>query len=97
MLSQFGAQAYYQWTWKLIEDGDQLELYNLETDPTERTDLATLELEKVAQLKILLDAWPRAESLHIPLYQVMWDPDFFGGEIDRAPWADVVEGKSNEL
>ena len=87
---QFGYQAYYQWPWKLIEAGDDYELYNIEADPLEAQDLSAQDAQKVAALRDNLAAWPRAESLHIPIYKVIWDPDFFGGEEDRPPWADLV-------
>jgi hypothetical protein len=28
----------------------------------------------------------RGESIDAPLHEVLWDPDFFGGEADREPW-----------
>lgn len=87
-IGQGGEQAYYRWPWKLIARDDALELYNLETDPTEATDLAAANPERVEALHTELEALPRGQNLHIPLYKVAWDPDFFGGEEDRAPWAD---------
>ncbi len=89
-VGQLGAQAYYQWPWKLIEINDSLALYNLEDDPLESVDLAAEFPERVSELKTLLDAHPRAPSLHIPLYKVFLDPDFFGGEEDRQPWAELT-------
>ncbi len=91
-MGQNGEQAYYQWPWKLIAREDTYELYNLETDPLESKNLATIQQERVNTLASLLDAIPRAETLHIPLYKVFWDPDFFGGVEDRPPWADIIEG-----
>ncbi len=32
----------------------------------------------------------RPGSLHIPLYKVFSNPDFFGGEEDRVPRADRI-------
>lgn len=90
-IGQNGAQAYYQWPWKLIAEDDSFSLYNLETDPLEATDLATEQPQRVDALKQSLEMVARAESLHIPLYKVMWDPDFFGGEEDRPPWADLIQ------
>jgi arylsulfatase A-like enzyme len=90
-IGQNGAQAYYQWPWKLIVEEDNRRLYNLETDPLEATDLATKHPQRVDALKQSLQAVARSESLHIPLYKVMWDPDFFGGEEDRPPWADLIQ------
>lgn len=90
-MGQNGAQAYYQWPWKLIAQDDTFELYNLETDPLEAQDLAQQHPERVTALQQHLDAVTRAETLHIPLYKVFWDPDFFGGEEDRPPWADITK------
>ena len=89
-MGQQGAQAYYQWPWKLVEADDDYELYNLHADPLEQDDVAASNPDRVSSLTKLLQNLPRAESLHIPLYQVIWDPDFFGGEEDRPPWADVI-------
>ncbi len=90
-MGQGGAQAYYQWPWKLIAQDDAYELYHLERDPLEATDLAGIEPDRVSTLSAELEAIPRAETVHIPLYRVFWDPDFFGGEEDRAPWADIIK------
>ena len=87
---QFGDQAYYQWPWKLVDLQGDRELYNLEQDPLEAMDLAVQHPQKVAALAALLADLPRGEDLHIPTYKVVLDPDFFGGEEDRPPWADVV-------
>jgi hypothetical protein len=35
-------------------------------------------------------AYPRGRSIHIPFYRFILDPDTFGGEEDREPWAEVV-------
>ena len=87
-VGQGGEQAYYQWPWKLIALPDALELYHLERDPLETNNIAAVEAERVAKLSALLESLPRAPSLHIPLYKVFWDPDFFGGEEDRPPWSE---------
>ncbi|MEM9620747.1 MAG: arylsulfatase [Pseudomonadota bacterium] len=92
---QRGDQAYYKWPWKLVASDERLELYNLHDDPLETTDLVAQQPEQVAAMAQQLQKMPRAESLHIPLYQVFWDPDFFGGEEDRMPWADVIEPSRN--
>ncbi|MEM7218635.1 MAG: arylsulfatase [Pseudomonadota bacterium] len=89
-IGQRGEQAFYRWPWKLIARDAQMQLYNLVDDPFESADLAAQEPARIARLRAALDASERAPSLHIPLYRVFWDPDFFGGEEDRRPWADVV-------
>jgi arylsulfatase A-like enzyme len=86
-----GDLAYYRYPWKLIQRGsDTLELYHLGDDPTEQVDLAGEEGAIVDDLASALAAFPRGEVVNRPLWQVIWDPDFFGGEEDRAPWADTV-------
>ena len=47
-------------------------------------------LTMVDDLAGALAAFPRGEVVNLPLWQVLWDPDFFGGEEDRAPWGDTV-------
>jgi arylsulfatase A-like enzyme len=84
--------ALYRFPWKLIAlNSGEVELYQIEEDPTEQSDLAAIEPERVAELHDALAAAPRGESIHLPMYRVVWDPDFFGGEEDREPWADIVE------
>lgn len=95
-IGQNGAQAYYRWPWKLIATNGQHELYNLETDPLEEQNLADVETEVVSTLALELSQLPRAESLHVPVYRVVWDPDFFGGEEDRQPWADIIDRAMHE-
>jgi len=41
--------------------GDKMELFNLKTDPLEKTDLASHESERVAQLKALLTQIARSD------------------------------------
>ena len=94
-IGQLGAQAYYQWPWKLIANGDDVELYNLADDPLEAKNIAHTEPDRVARLSQLLNDLPRAPSLHIPLYKVFWDPDFFGGAENRAPWAELTAQDEN--
>ena len=43
--------------WKLLVDGNHLMLFDLGTDPGERSDLAASRPDLVTQLKRLLDAW----------------------------------------
>ena len=83
-------QAYYQGQWKLVSTEDRFELYDLSTDPTEQTDVAADHPEIVTALQEKMDAFPRGEIINPPMSAMFWDPDFFGGKEDRAPWADVV-------
>jgi arylsulfatase A-like enzyme len=85
-------EAYYRFPWKLLElSSSEHELYNLAADPTELNDLAAQEPAIVADLSAALARFPRGPSVDLPLYEVVWDPDFFGGKEDREPWADRVK------
>jgi len=85
-------EAYYRFPWKLISlSSGEVELYQFDEDPTEQVDRAADEPGVVAELTNALDEFPRGESIHLPLYRMAWDPDFFGGEEDREPWADTVQ------
>ena len=77
--------------WKYLEGADGDELYHLDEDPFEETNLVSVYPKRLAQLQSRLNAIPRAEPIHLPLWRVIPDPDKFGGAEDRPPWADVVE------
>ncbi len=83
-------QAYYQDEWKLLVLQDGVELYYLTADPTEQDNLADKHPEIVDVLQAKIEAFPRGEVINPPPSEMIWDPDFFGGEEDREPWADVV-------
>jgi arylsulfatase A-like enzyme len=84
--------AFYRFPWKLIElASGEVELYQIHEDPTEQVDRAASEAAVVEALSGALRDFPRGEPIHLPLWKVMWDIDFFGGEEDREPWADAVE------
>jgi arylsulfatase A-like enzyme len=86
-------EAWYEFPWKLIVPADGVpELYRLDVDSTETTDLAASEPDRVARLLAGHAAHPRGRSIHIPFYQFAWDPDTFGGKEDREPWADRAAG-----
>lgn len=88
-------EAYYRFPWKLVALGSgEPELYDLAADPTERTNLAVQQPAVVADLSAALARFPHAESIDLPLYRIVLDPDFFGGEEDREPWADRVQGET---
>ena len=91
---QFDDQAYYQWPWKLISTADGNQLYHMENDPIEARDLASEYPSRVSAMNKLLENWPRGESVHIPVYKVFLDPDFFGGQEDRVPWADLANSQN---
>jgi arylsulfatase A-like enzyme len=83
--------AYYEGDWKLIapDDGDR-ELYNLAADPLEATNLINEQPEIASALGAKLDAFPRGANNHPSLASVFWDPDEFGGDEYREPWADAA-------
>jgi len=86
-------EAYYRYPWKLVRiDGAPEALYNVETDPSETTDLAVRHPERVKSLSSALTAFPRGPSVQVSMKDAILDPDFFGGKEDRAPWADTVMG-----
>jgi arylsulfatase A-like enzyme len=88
--------AFYRFPWKLVRLGsDQVELYQVDEDPTERVDRAAAEPSVVEELANALSAFPRGTSINRPLWKLVWDPDFFGGEEDREPWADTVNRDAN--
>jgi len=90
-LGYFG-DAYFHKDWKLVVlSEDQVELYNLADDPLEQKDLFADEPDIVAQLQEKMAKFPRGEPVNPPLWRILFDPDFFGGAEDRAPWADVIE------
>jgi len=90
-------EAVYRWPWKLIANNDDhLELYNLESDPYERHDQSSLENAMANELQDVLIRAPRGESIHVPFWKSLLDPDFFGGEEDRMPWADTVVSGSTD-
>ncbi|HEY1549256.1 MAG TPA: sulfatase [Kofleriaceae bacterium] len=55
-----GLTALVDGSWKIIDDGNRLELYDLATDPNERIDLAKREPAKLAELIAKLRARQRA-------------------------------------
>jgi arylsulfatase A-like enzyme len=86
-------EAYYRYPWKLVRiDGAPEALYNVEQDPSEKTDLVARHPELVKTLSAALTAFPRGPSVQVSMKDAILDPDFFGGKEDRAPWADTVIG-----
>jgi len=87
-----GHEAFYRYPWKLIRfSSGKDELYNLEQDPTEKTDLAANQAELVNELSQALENQERGESVHIPIYKSVMNMDFFGGEEIYPPWAEQVQ------
>ncbi|SDK28012.1 arylsulfatase [Catalinimonas alkaloidigena] len=53
----FGRKAYRQGKWKLVDELNGWELYDLEADPTELHNLATEQPERLQQMVDLYEAW----------------------------------------
>ncbi|MEM7007110.1 MAG: arylsulfatase [Pseudomonadota bacterium] len=89
------SEAIYRYPFKLIvEQGGDRKLYDVEADPFEQTDIARDNLELVAELTSYLDAFPRGQSIAVSFQDAVDDPDFFGGEEDREPWAERAYGRA---
>jgi arylsulfatase A-like enzyme len=83
--------ALYQYPWKLVlPSGQPAMLFNVAEDPQELIDLAASQPERAAAMKATIDTFPRGANVALPLQEVVDDPDFFGGNEDRAPWADAA-------
>jgi arylsulfatase A-like enzyme len=92
-----GDEAWYQFPWKLVLPADgSPELYRLDEDPTETTDLAAAEPDRIRRMAAAHAAHPRGRPIQVPFYRFALDPDNFGGQEDREPWADVVAGLAAE-
>lgn len=87
MTKPAGHEALYLYPWKLIRlSSGELELYNVEMDPNESTNLVNELTPRVESMRSTLDARPRGESINLPRYKSILDPAFFGGKEERAPW-----------
>jgi len=86
----YGKEAYYQDNWKLVvTENDSLELFNLQNDPRETTNVANKNEAIVATMLGKLKAFPRGKSVHDPIWKAVLDMDNFGGKENRPPWAEV--------
>lgn len=86
----YGKEAYYQDNWKLVvTENDSLELFNLQNDPLETTNVAKKNEAIVATMFGKLKAFPRGKSVHDPIWKTVLDMDEFGGKENRPPWAET--------
>lgn len=70
------AGAIREGAYKLIEfyEDGHLELYNLEKDPGERSDLAATQPQKAAQLRQKLQEWRASVNAQMPKLNPQYDP-----------------------
>jgi hypothetical protein len=67
------------------------QLFYIQEDPLEINDFAAAKPELIYTLQARLSNWDFAEDPGILFINVMFDPDYFGGEEGRAPWSEVVQ------
>jgi len=89
VISGFEGDALYRAPLKLINT-DPPQLYDIMADPYEEKDLAAEQPGRVAEMVEALATWPIGERNTAGPLSMILDPDAFGGEEDRAPWADVA-------
>jgi arylsulfatase A-like enzyme len=97
LIGGFDGSALYRGPWKLmlpsspVPFGDTTpRLYRIAEDPTEDRDLAADHPDVVAELTATIEGWPRGPQFQSSPFAIFRDPDTFGGEEDREPWADVA-------
>jgi len=86
-------EALYRSPWKLVLSRPP-RLYDVYADPLERYDRAAEEPALVDELRSVAVAWPRGERRSMSVFDILWDPDRFGGPEDRAPWADAARRRA---
>ncbi|NIB42307.1 arylsulfatase [Pseudomaricurvus alkylphenolicus] len=87
-----GTQAYYMDNWKLRSNKKgELELYNLERDPYESANVLDQEPDVVATMLDRLESFPRGEGINISRLWMLLQPESWGGEETREPWAPSSE------
>jgi arylsulfatase A-like enzyme len=85
--------ALYRAPWKLYPEEPPL-LYNIYADPLEQKDVAAENPEIVKAMSETLENWPTSEIRTQGILWSLLDPDSFGGEEDREPWADVARDRA---
>jgi len=81
--------AFYRWPYKLITATPPI-LINVLEDPTEQNNLAEHMPGKLAELQTALQQQNASLDKGIQIFDMLFDPDDFGGEEDREPWPDTV-------
>ncbi|MFT4520592.1 MAG: arylsulfatase A-like enzyme [Halioglobus sp.] len=85
----FNDLAFYRWPYKLVASEPPL-LFNVIEDPTEQKNLAVQMPQKVTELQSALTNWNLPPISGTSFFDMLFDPDNFGGDEDREPWADTV-------
>lgn len=93
LIAGFAGEALYRPPWKLVL-GDPPALYDVYADPFERRDRAAEQASLVEELSSVAAAWPRGERDSLSLFQILLDPDGFGGPEDREPWTDAAQRRA---
>lgn len=80
--------------WKLIEwmEDQRVELYNLERDPGEQTDLANREPQRVAALRAELKAWQTDTQVRFPTPNPKYDPAKLSGRAAHRRGSETSAG-----
>ena len=92
VVTGFFDRAIFRWPWKLhpAVDDKPARLYNVAADPSELENRVDQHPDIVAVLSKRLEDWPVGPQQEIPVWDLIFDPDTFGGEEDRVPWAEAV-------
>ncbi len=89
LVTGFNNTALYQPPWKFIT-GDRTALYDIFSDPTEINDLAKKNPTRVSSMQTIVDHWPSGTERGVAIAEIIFDMDTWGGEEDRAPWAEAA-------
>lgn len=95
MITGFEGVALYRPPWKLIPSKEP-RLFHIYSDPLETDDLAEKRPEIVRSMLERIDEWPTKEHNGTSVFDLLLDPDSFGGAEDREPWADVARARSHQ-
>ena len=79
----------YRWRYKFA-DRKNTTLFNVIEYPLERNKLAQARPDKVGELSEFLANGRLGPDPDRPYFDLFFNPDTFGGEEDRLPWADRV-------
>jgi arylsulfatase A-like enzyme len=85
-------------SWKLIEwfEDQRAELFDLERDPGEQTDLANRDPQRAAALRAELKAWQKTVAAQFPTPNPRFDPSSPSGRQSVRPNADTAAGTGSQ-